>query len=267
MGHILSKYQEFDDPFAHCNEQELSECATHFLEENGASFIQDLEGKGLLAEDVPVKGIRPNDESKFLESEWWTMLQKEEVMDVTSTLGKRFRRRFRIPAVLLRDVLVPLCIEREVFGTNKRKHRIPVELKCMIALRRLGRGECFDTVSELSRVPIETCRIIFIQFVHNMYVKLKDDFIKFPEIGSPHMQKQLSIYAQLGLPGAIGSMDCTHVKWNKCPFNKQTLCRGAKGYPTIAFEAVCDHFGKILHISQGFYGSNNDKIIEKFCLQ
>ena len=29
--------------------------------------------------------------------------------------------------------------------------------------------------------------------------------------------KFVDVYAELGLPGAAGSMDCTHLNWNRCP--------------------------------------------------
>jgi hypothetical protein len=31
-------------------------------------------------------------------------------------------------------------------------------------------------------------------------------------------------YAKLGLPGAIGSVDGTDVRWNKCPKANKVLC-------------------------------------------
>jgi hypothetical protein len=38
------------------------------------------------------------------------------------------------------------------------------------------------------------------------------------------LKKVMEVYKLLGFNGAIGSMDCTHVKWNKCPASKQNFC-------------------------------------------
>jgi hypothetical protein len=34
------------------------------------------------------------------------------------------------------------------------------------------------------------------------------------------------VYEKLGLPGCIGSMDCTHVLWHRCPKVIRNVCTG-----------------------------------------
>ena len=65
----------------------------------------------------------------------------------------------------------------------------------------------------------------------------------------------------MGLPGAVGSIDCTHVWWDRCPVNGQNDYIGKEGFPTVAYEVIVDHNRRILFATKGFPGSNNDKTI------
>lgn len=56
-------------------------------------------------------------------------------------------------------------------------------------------------------------------------------------------------------------MDCTHLKWSKCPVDLTQVCTGKEGYPTLAFQVMVNHAKKIYHCSNAFWGSWNDKTI------
>ena len=55
------------------------------------------------------------------------------------------------------------------------------------------------------------------------------------------MQAVVDTYTKLGLPGCVGSMDCTHVHWAQCPKYHKVECTGKEGFPTLSFEVVVDH--------------------------
>ena len=73
----------------------------------------------------------------------------------------------------------------------------------------------------------------------------------------------LAVYARLGFPGAIGSVDCTHVRWFRCPALFQNTYSGKEKKATIAYEVTVNHSGRCLHISDGHPGSRNDRTIVK----
>ena len=73
------------------------------------------------------------------------------------------------------------------------------------------------------------------------------------------------MYRLLGFPGAIGSMDCTHVHWGRCPPNLKWQCIGKEGYPTIAFQCVVDRTRRILHVGDAFFGGTKDKSAQYTC--
>jgi hypothetical protein len=62
----------------------------------------------------------------------------------------------------------------------------------------------------------------------------------------------------MGFPGCVGSMDVTHIYWDKCPNYLRFLCKGKEGKPTLAFQTVCDHSRRIHHLSAPFFGATND---------
>jgi hypothetical protein len=68
----------------------------------------------------------------------------------------------------------------------------------------------------------------------------------------------------VGFPGAIGCTDVVHLWWDKCPMSLTNFYTVKEGYPTIAYEMTCDHSGRILYCTLGFYGSQNDKSIIRF---
>jgi hypothetical protein len=59
-------------------------------------------------------------------------------------------------------------------------------------------------------------------------------------------------------------MDCTHVHWDRCPAQWRNYFTGKEGFPTIAYEVICDHSGYIMSVSPGYYGSCNDKTIVRY---
>ena len=89
---------------------------------------------------------------------WGRMIRDPEVRDPSSRLGRLFRLRFRMPFDLFEEGLLPL-VRRAGFFSNKG--RIPLEIKVMVALRRLGRGLVLDDVGELADLSTSTVDWIF----------------------------------------------------------------------------------------------------------
>ena len=68
----------------------------------------------------------------------------------------------------------------------------------------------------------------------------------------------LYVGQQRGFPGMLGSLDCTHWKWNKCPMAWGVQYVGRCGSPTIIPEAVADYDLWIWHTYFGMPDTNND---------
>ena len=68
------------------------------------------------------------------------MLQHPSINDPTSKIGNLFRRRFRVPYSLFKEVIVEECKRVNLFGVQyESKTRIPIEFKILMSLRILGR--------------------------------------------------------------------------------------------------------------------------------
>ncbi|XP_071741926.1 uncharacterized protein [Rutidosis leptorrhynchoides] len=62
-----------------------------------------------------------------------------------------------------------------------------------------------------------------------------------------------------GFPGMLGSIDCMHRAWAKCPVAwRGQYMRGDHSHPTIMLEVVTSYDNGIWHAYCGVAGSNND---------
>ncbi len=189
---------------------------------------------------------------------WGQMLKHPDINNPESDVAIKFRLRFRIPYGVFKNILVPQCVKENVFDLV-RESRIPIEYKLLVCLRIIGRGHDFDTLNEISLIPVATCHHIFHTFVRNFNARFFDMYVYMP-VGN-ELIEMMNVYKMLGFNGAIGSIDCTHVKWNKCPVNKQNYCIGKENYPTLSFQCVVNHSKRVMMVSKAHWGAANDKLI------
>ena len=187
------------------------------------------------------------------------MIADPSTADPNSSRGKSFRRRFRVPYLVFCWICAK-CDEKNVFEIKRAASvEIPTTIKVLICLRILGRGDCCDSISELSFVSESHVNRIFMQFVCNFRKHFEKELIQIPQ--EEELKQIMDDYAKLGLPGSVGSVDVTHCYLDKCPSQYSNLCTGKEKKPTLAFEVVVTHRKKIISISKGEYGSYNDKTI------
>ena len=58
---------------------------------------------------------------------------------------------------------------------------VPIEIKILIGLRMLARGNCADDIEEMSGVPMSTVYNILNVFVENFSTIFLDKFVSFPK--------------------------------------------------------------------------------------
>ena len=136
---------------------------------------------------------------------------------------------------------------------------ITILTPCLLTHRGTVFDECFDG-SGCSESLIAS---FFHVFLSRFVARLFDCVVCSPST-IQELQVQMKIYERLGLPGACGSTDCTHIPLGKCPRNWQVLCTGKSGKPTLSYSVTCSHSRKIYHCSPGFEGSKNDKTISRY---
>ncbi len=190
----------------------------------------------------------------YSNSQWWRLIHHPLVGDITSTYGKQFRRRFRVPYPLFLDLLVKAkelgfkdrpCSAANIYG-------IPLELQILGVLRVLGRGTCFDGIEELTGGSAEAHRVFFHKFCSKFVEKYFNEFVYLPRT-EEEKTAWATDYIRMGLPGAVGSTDCVHIKWERCPQGIQNLCTGKEGYPTLAFQGTVNHKMRFMSFTRGYY--------------
>jgi len=104
--------------------------------------------------------------SSIWQSTWGKLISNPNVTDPDSFEGNKFRRRFRVPYPVFKELLVPLCHEKNIFNSNKKSF-IPTEFKVLIALLALlGRNNTADHCCEgMSGIGESTCNSIFKAFI------------------------------------------------------------------------------------------------------
>ena len=222
-------------------------------------------------EETIKKSRRIFDRPDYRKSLWWTMLEKGECKDPSNRQFLVFRRRFGIPFNLFKVI-----VERaRTWSVNEGKSKlgdevtdcigntgVPLELKILGALRMASKGCSFDAIAELSGMSIATMQKFFHQFWAKFSELFRKEWIVYPT-NAAEAADSLEVYRRLGFPGAVGSVDCTHVLWGRCPAQQHSAYSGKEKKPTVAYEVTVDHTRKILYVSIGHPGSRNDKTIVK----
>jgi len=130
-------------------------------------------------------------------------------------------------------------------------------------LRVFGRATCFDGITELSGIAVPTMAAFFHRFTAWFRKEIFPKFVYTPT-DKDELVGVEAVYAAVGLPGAIGSMDVVHVAWAMCPAGLAHLVTGKEGYPSSAYNVICDHEGRALAVLAGAYGATNDETIVRF---
>ena len=165
--------------------------------------------------------------------------------------------------------LVLKCAEKLLFGPNSVNDVdcagntiCPIEIKLLGVLRVLGRDWKFDDIAKATGMGKSTVRENFHLFTENFVKHYFDVFVCRPSGDKLHLIMEL--FKKMGLPGCIGSTDCVHMKWDRCPVYLQILCTRKEGFPTLVFSVVVDHHRRILSCTPSFYGARNDKTIVRY---
>lgn len=187
------------------------------------------------------------------EGSLWKMIHDPDMNDPSSDVARNFRTTYRVPfPVFLK--LVKKCNKHKLFGISGRHGNcIPVEIKLLCILRFLARGHEALTLRDLTSIGRST--------IHNIVKTFLENFVRVYESKWIHrkpteseLKDIMATYAKLGFPGAIGSVDCTHIWWSQCPHSMTNLCSGRDDRPTVVFQCVVDHNRYIWNCSKGFVG-------------
>ena len=104
----------------------------------------------------------------------------------------------------------------------------------------LHNQESFRLVANLFGMPNKcTARYCIMQLCHVMATKLRDSYIRWPDIQQCETIST-EFEVKSGFPGVIGCIDGTHIRV-KPPAQDQDSFINRKGYPSVNVMAVCDN--------------------------
>lgn len=169
-----------------------------------------------------------------------------------------FERRFRVP----RSVFVRIYRAvrdrpgfRQAVHATGRPQAHPLE-KVVAAFRVLAYGEAADRADEyvrLARSTVDVATRKLVEFIVSEYEPL---YLRPPN--DEELTTILRRNAERGLPGCMGSLDCSHWEWRACPKGLAGIYQNRKQRRTIIMETVCDEDLYIWHLFVGAPGSFND---------
>jgi hypothetical protein len=134
--------------------------------------------------------------------------------------------------------------------------------KCIIAIKMLAYSSAADSMDDTYCIVESTVLATVKEFVGTINNIFGPEFIRPPT--ENEINHILQVNESRGFPGMIGSIDCMHWEWEKCPTSWHGMFKGHKGKSTIILEAVATEDLRIWHAYFGLPGSHNDiKVLQR----
>jgi hypothetical protein len=128
--------------------------------------------------------------------------------------------------------------------------------KVTATIRILGYGGPVDRLDEYILMGESTTLETVNKFTRTLVVEYRQIYLREPN--AQDIARLLHIAEERGFPGMLGSIDCMHWEWEKCPTALHGQYRGHHKKPTIILEAVASADLWIWHAFFGMSGSCND---------
>ncbi|XP_071729362.1 uncharacterized protein [Rutidosis leptorrhynchoides] len=135
---------------------------------------------------------------------------------------------------------------------------ISPHLKITAALRQLAYGYTPDALDEYLQMSERVGRESLLNFTMCIIDLYNTDYLREPSLHD--IQRLYEAHERIhGFPGMLGSIDCMHWAWAKCPVAwRGQFMRGDHSHPTIMLEAVASYDNWIWHAYFGVAGLNYD---------
>lgn len=184
-------------------------------------------------------------------------LVKDRTNPLEELNDTQFHEKFRFSKETVVDIYHMISTDLDI--TSKRGIPLPPMLQLLICLRFFACGSFQSVTGDLFNVSQPSVSRV-VKRVARAIASLRNRYIKFP--GRQELPQVMYKFSQIGgIPGVIGSIDCTHVKIT-CPGGPNAeLYRNRKGYFSINVQAVCSQDLKFTNIVARWPGSVHDSRI------
>ena len=169
-----------------------------------------------------------------------------------------FERLLRVPrSVFLRIYHAlkgrPFFAQR--MNATGRPQAHPLQ-KVVAAFLVIAYGEAPDRTDEYVRLSASTIAMSVRELLRFIVDEFGPAYMRPPT--PAERERILERNARRGLPGSMGSLDCTHWERAYCPKAFAGMYQNRHGKRSVVMEAVCDEDLWIWHLFVGCPGSQND---------
>ena len=179
--------------------------------------------------------------------------------------GKEFMGFYRIRKLRFKNIVKDLGWTQRVDAANALGHFPEVQVAC--AIRQLALGEAPKNLVDVYGMGATTIRKCLEKFCTEFVDLYEDKYLNF------NLEEVVRLNETVhGIPGLMGSLDCTHVQWDQCPKGFAASFRGRSGHPSLILEAVADAERRFVHFYWGTPGAQNDinvlrasTLLDKLC--
>ncbi|KAG7369994.1 plant transposon protein [Nitzschia inconspicua] len=132
-----------------------------------------------------------------------------------------------------------------------------LEARLLLPLKAYAYGvppHCFADYFQMSfNFTSECCK----HFDLTIFTVYKEEYLRLPT--AEDLKSIVALHkAKHKVDGMLGSLDCTHTYWHKCPVAWKGQYQGRNSAPSLVLEAACDHNLYFWHLSYGHCGCLND---------
>jgi hypothetical protein len=170
-----------------------------------------------------------------------------------------FLRRFRVPKSVFQKVMNALSRDPLFQVKRNAAHRWGIHplVKATAVFRHFAYGTSADQLDEQLQIAESTFLKARQRFCDIVIETFGSRYL--PDMSVSLASKLIAKHERLGWPGLLGSLDCSHWAWAKCPKSWQgDFKKGSLESPTIVYECACDADLFIFHCNFAAPGSNND---------
>ncbi|XP_042756464.1 uncharacterized protein LOC111880205 [Lactuca sativa] len=186
-------------------------------------------------------------------------LMKDYFVDNPTYGEAKFRGRFRMRKPLFLCIVEVVTANDRYFQQRRdatgRQGFSPIQ-KCTAAMRVLAYGTSADALDEYLRMSETVTRDALVKFVEGVISCFREKYLRSPN--RDDLVRLLHDGEERGFPGMVGSIDCMHWEWKKCPTAWAGQYAGRSSKTTITLEVVASYDLWIWHAFFGTPGSCND---------
>jgi hypothetical protein len=159
---------------------------------------------------------------------------------------------------LMEDVAkAPFEVSSFFIAPKNPEKEASFEAKLLLPLKTLAYGVPHHTFRDYFSMSKTNSRECCKQFDVAIYSVYKEEYLRKPT--KEDLKAIVKLHKNVHkVDGMMGSLDCSHTVWHKCPKAWQGSFKGKEKKPTIVMEAICDYHLWFWNVSYGYAGTLND---------